>query len=169
MEPSLFMLPTRLIDVTPTNPTLHITRHGEPGHYAALSHCWGGPQQGQTTRATLKAWTGGIPISDLPQTILDAVIVTRKLGLHFLWVDSLCIIQDDPEDQGMEISRMSQIYRQAYVTIVAASATNCNEGFLHVRSPSSASITVKLPYRCPDGTLGSIILEDHKPIDPFVI
>jgi hypothetical protein len=61
----------------------------------------------------------GIPKSELPRNFLDAVSVTQKLGLQYIWIDSLCIIQDDPADWKKEATTMHEVYKWAKVTIVA--------------------------------------------------
>lgn len=69
----------------------------------------------------------------LPKTIQDAVLVTLGLGIHYLWVDAMCIIQDDEADKSHQISQMQTIYRCSTVTIAASTAASCTEGFLHNR------------------------------------
>ena len=102
----------------------------------------------------------------LPQTIQDAITTTRKLGLRFLWVDALCILQDSMSDKDVEITRMGQIYHNAHVTICAASAERCHDGFLEVRSRqdqwSPSRRFSKLPIPCPDGTTGNILLRESR-------
>jgi hypothetical protein len=61
------------------------------------------------------------------------LIAPRKLNLYYLWIDSLCIIQDSSEDWPREAARMTQVYKNAFVTISAASATDCAQGFLQER------------------------------------
>lgn len=90
-------------------------------HYAALSYCWGGNQSVITELANVQDFFRELPISRLQKTIMDAIFTTRKLGLRFLWIDSLCIIQDPSEDKFQELATMHEIYTNAYVTIVAAS------------------------------------------------
>jgi hypothetical protein len=103
-------------------------------------------------KETLGAFRAGIPASELPKSLGNAIIATRKLGLRYLWIDSLCIVQDDKKDKAEEISEMPQIYQNAYVTISAASAANCHDGFLHVRKlAKSGHATFKLAYRCANG------------------
>lgn len=97
--PSLLKLPTRVVDVAVEPPRLYITRQGQWGQYAALSYCWGGPQSILNTKATLEALNQNILVSKLPKTLQDAIMANRKLQLRYLWVDSLCIIQDDDEDK----------------------------------------------------------------------
>ncbi|KAF3809524.1 hypothetical protein GCG54_00012808, partial [Colletotrichum gloeosporioides] len=108
--------------------------YGDYCNYVALSHCWGHHQPAKTTKATL----------DLPKTFQDAITVTRALGIDFIWVDSLCIIQDDPDDWAKEASQMASIYRNAYITIAATSAAGGEEGFLYDRRRRIYKSTVEL-------------------------
>lgn len=71
---------------------------GSKGQYAALSHCWGANQTFTLTQQSMDALIKGVALSDLPLTFRDAVTVSRTLGLQYLWIDSLCIFQGDPED-----------------------------------------------------------------------
>ena len=63
--------------------------------YVALSHCWGSGRQFMTTKATLQQKMEGISFAELPKTFQDAIVVSRALRVQYLWIDSLCIIQDD--------------------------------------------------------------------------
>ncbi|RSM01931.1 hypothetical protein CEP52_008259 [Fusarium oligoseptatum] len=82
-----------------------------------------------------------LTISSLPRTIQDAITVTRQIGLKYLWVDALCIIQDSVGDKDAEISQMAQYYQNASVTIIAANADSCDKGFLaSTTSPRSLEI-----------------------------
>jgi len=76
-----------------------------------------------------------VPLEKLPITILNAVEVTRKLGIKYLWVDPLCIIQDSVTDKRRKIECMGIIYKNATVTIDAANASGVSEGFLAVQKP----------------------------------
>ncbi|KAI0333465.1 hypothetical protein GY45DRAFT_1319776 [Cubamyces sp. BRFM 1775] len=91
----------------------------------------------------------GIDPSRLPQTIRDAIRVTQALGILLLWTDSLCIIQDSPEDKHRELAYMLDVYRCAYLTIHAASAACASEGFLHNQRPLDTQAV--LPFICPPG------------------
>ncbi|KAK4041302.1 heterokaryon incompatibility protein-domain-containing protein [Parachaetomium inaequale] len=156
-------LPTRLVEVSPPgapeSARLRLT-DGQEGRYVALSYCWGGPQPFKTITSTLVAYLAGLPYSSLPKTILDAFHVIRSLGLAYIWIDSLCIVQDDEDDKNRELPQMRRIYADSFVTLTAASAVSCNDGFLDPR-PSS---------RCPrhlsirvDGTrLGSILVSNKQ-------
>lgn len=67
------------------------------GRYAALSHCWGHPQRHplKTVHATLQKHMSGIALSDLPRSFLDAIRVCQYLDIRYIWIDCLCICQDD--------------------------------------------------------------------------
>jgi hypothetical protein len=141
------LMPTRVIHVgSADSDTVCVEDKGkqEVGAYAALSYCWGEKAQNNltTTRNTLSERQKGIAFDQLPKTIQDAITTTRALGLKYLWVDALCIIQDDENDKSKEIAKMSQTYMSATVTISAARATHCDEGFLHERDLQEAYINV---------------------------
>ncbi|KAK0627910.1 heterokaryon incompatibility protein-domain-containing protein [Immersiella caudata] len=98
--------------------------------YIALSYVWGQAKAVKTTRRTMSRHVSGISISSLPETIKDAIRVARHLGVNLLWVDSLCIVQDDPQELDLEMASMSAYYRDALITISAAAADSCTKGFL---------------------------------------
>jgi len=106
---------------------------GEKGHYLALSHCWGPSVSGErliTTKATLESRLKSIPLSKMPSNFFDATIITRKLGYRYLWIDSLCIIQDSCEDWETESANMGNIYTNASLTLAAAAAKDSDVGML---------------------------------------
>lgn len=113
-----------------------------------------------TTKLTAQDFTDGLPVSKLPMTIKDAITVTQELGLRFIWVDALCIIQDDPEDVAREVNNMAHIYREAYITLSAACSRSVNDGFLshqHVNPVPS----FKVPLQHEGQESGTIYI--HKP------
>jgi hypothetical protein len=73
----------------------------------------------------------GFPLSLLPKTITDAIRVTREIGIKLLWVDSLCLVQDDVDELAKEIAKMHHFFGNAHITISAATPASCTEGFLH--------------------------------------
>ena len=95
-------MPTRLLDLSDNKVILR--ERATVQHYACLSHCWGsGASILKTTLATKQGFQKQIPWDSLPTTFTDAIDVCRKLGLDYLWIDSLCIIQDCNEDVSSEI------------------------------------------------------------------
>lgn len=153
-------LPTRVIDVNRMQ--LHISRPGEAEPYTALSYCWGGPQVFKTTTETFPAMVESIQLDSMPQTLQDAVHVTRQIGIRYLWIDCLCIIQDLPADIASEVDKMHWIYNNSAVTIAAEDPHSVGEGFLHPHvAEVNINVTrgaVKLPFDCGDGISGSIYL-----------
>lgn len=129
-------MPERLIDVRPEMPRLilredHMQSVASTLKYAALSYCWGsGESQAKTNVATLSDRQAGITETELPPAIRDAIQVTRALGIPFLWVDALCIVQDDPSDWQRQCTEMHNIYGSAQVTLCATNSRSCDEGFL---------------------------------------
>lgn len=134
-------LPTRVLDLDPdTAPSCTIrlvSGSGRLEHYAALSYCWGVPSEANqpftTTRDTLRSRIEGFDDSQMPATLRDAVVVTRFLGIRYLWIDALCIVQDDDADWAQESAKMARVYEDALITIAAASAKDSHAGFLKDR------------------------------------
>jgi hypothetical protein len=129
-------MPSRLLDVgglesQEVKLVLSDTREAQP--YAALSHCWGQSRPFRTTKATISRHLEGILVSSLPQTFKDAVLVTRMLGIRYLWVDSLCIVQDDKADWFHEAATMASVYSNAEITIMASRASSSDQSFLTPR------------------------------------
>ncbi|KAK0630447.1 hypothetical protein B0T17DRAFT_528450 [Bombardia bombarda] len=92
-------LPSRVIDVRTSPVKLHVSRPEETGRYACLSHCWGDVRPPcRTTTETLERNLNAIPWEILPATFSDAIDYTRRLGLDYIWIDSICIIQDSDHD-----------------------------------------------------------------------
>lgn len=131
-------LPTRIIDVgdhESRNIRLVVPDKRAAGKYAALSYCWGRSNHFVLTADTLKHLQNGFDLSQLPQTLQDAVRVTKEVGLRYLWVDALCIIQGQNNeainDWNVEVSKMRDVYRNAFVTISAAAAQNSSGGLFN--------------------------------------
>jgi hypothetical protein len=129
--------------------------------WAALTYVWGGDQEFQTTLSSLPTMKEKFHVRRLPQTIQDALTVCNGLNLKFLWVDCLCIIQNDAQDLARELAAMPQIYQQAWVTISASTASSADDGFLHDRGYKTHGnqTPISLPYACNDGVnSGTIII-----------
>ena len=146
-------LPTRLIDCSdPDRLRIVETNSAMCGTYIALSYVWGERAPAyRTTEAKLSLYKVRIDPAELPQTILDAIHVTHALGIDLLWVDGLCIIQDSDQDMHHELARMQHVYRNAYVTIDAASAAKVSDGFLQDRDSLEFIPDAVLPFICPPG------------------
>ncbi|KAF1968012.1 HET-domain-containing protein, partial [Bimuria novae-zelandiae CBS 107.79] len=137
-------LPTRVIRVGSAReePRLYVSNN-ECANYVTLSHCWGGVKPLITTTDTLEARTTCIPYDTLPKTFQDAVMITRSLGVEYLWIDSLCIIQDSVDDWAKEAASMKDVYADCYVMISADDSPNPHGGCLPVyEQPSRQSFVV---------------------------
>ena len=102
--------------------------------YLALSYCWGGMRPLATTVDTLSSHELGIPMTALPKLYRDVVILARSLDIPYVWIDSLCIVQDEEEDRDREIARMGDIFSAAFLVVIAASARSPQSRILHTRS-----------------------------------
>lgn len=98
--------------------------------YIALSYVWGGVKQYEHTKERTASLLRENPLREItnqiPRTIRDAIDMVRQLRGYFLWVDALCIVQDDAETKHIHIARMADIYRSAFLTIAAADAVDAN-------------------------------------------
>ncbi|KAK4459174.1 heterokaryon incompatibility protein-domain-containing protein [Cladorrhinum samala] len=160
-------LPTRVIDVgsDSTNPRLHVSEAGQRGQYAALSHCWGPPgmQPLMTTTHTLESHCDGMPLDRFPPTFYDAIRVARALGLRYLWIDCLCIVQDSPADWARESSRMALLYTDACITLAADFATDSASG-LFIRDPSLKLAPRQFTHVDADGNEHTMYLRHQLPV-----
>lgn len=93
----------------------------------------------KTTSVNKTEVEDGLPLTLLPKTITDAIRFTRKLGIKLLWVDSLCLIQDEEEEVAKEIAKMHHYYGNACITISAAVAASCHLGLLARSSRAGTS------------------------------
>lgn len=133
--------------------------------YVALSYCWGGDQPYKTTRARIRSEDMHLNWHSLPTTIQDAIKVTVGLGFHYLWVDSLCIVQDDAQFQkARHIAQMPQIYSNAVVTLAASKASRAAAGFLdQVDIRSLTNLAVRLRYADRNNSIfGDLFLVEFK-------
>ena len=143
-------LPKRVIDVGLDGSPLKLVEiEGEYRPYTALTYCWGDDRDLAPVKLLLSrhaAYSKEIPIELFPKTLLDAVTITRRLGMQYLWIDALCILRDSPADWAIGSSRMSNIYTAAEVVIAATGAGGCKDGcFIGSRKK------LRLPYTDDDG------------------
>ncbi|PMD22213.1 HET-domain-containing protein [Hyaloscypha hepaticicola] len=125
-------LPTRLIFIGDNLPRLMQASEikGYP-KYATLSHCWGELRSLVLRQDNMETFATKVPREALPQSFEDAIEVARSLDINYLWIDSLCIIQNnDSDDWGKEAAQMSNIYGGSYLNIAATSAVDGSKGFL---------------------------------------
>jgi hypothetical protein len=154
-------LPTRLIDVTPIE---HTSEHGvrlvETGHlkgtpYICLSHCWGTKSiSAMTTLDTVHKYKSFIPWNRLPLNFQHAMEITRKLGVRYIWIDSLCIIQKNTADWERESSKMVSIYRNSFLTIAVTQSPDSQGGCF---SKSKPDLCFRLMHPRGDNTVNTVL------------
>jgi hypothetical protein len=130
-------LPKRVIEVSPSEQNsvrIVLTGPEQFGKWITLSHRWGVGQVFNLTTSNLQLLQTGISFSSLPPTFQDAITITRQLRVKYLWIDSLCILQDSAHDWEVEASKMPGIYQNSYVTIAAAATNSCQGGILVERA-----------------------------------
>lgn len=155
------VLPTRLLDIGQGSQAdivlVDAALENKCPKYAALCHCWGTEKVLTTTSVSLSAHRKGIPISNLPQTFQDMIFICKALSLQYVWIDSLCIIQDSELDWERESAKMGAIYKYAYVTIAASRAVGDTQGFLGSCSSSDLGEVHHVP--CHEPVKGVVVSE----------
>jgi hypothetical protein len=127
-------LPTRVIDVGADENDVRLETSPKVGErYIALSHAWGTLSFATTTTSNLQQHCVNITWASLTKTFQDAISVTRGLGIRYIWIDSLCIIQDSASDWKAEAKDMANVYTNSYVTLAAMSAAESSEGLFKLR------------------------------------
>jgi hypothetical protein len=156
-------LPSRVIDVGDDrrDPFLFLSHH-QPGQWVALSHCWGQRDPLMTTLANFEDMCTRITLDHMPQLYQDAVQITRLLGYQYLWIDSLCIIQDSVDDWRMESRWMGETYSEAQVTLAAEACVDSLEGIFHKASTLRPQNIIEIAAIVSDEELrGNIILDPN--------
>ena len=145
--------PKRLVNVRQSDLFLEI--NPPPGiPYVILSYCWGSAAVFSTTSANLARYQECIDFDGNIKTFADAIEFTRRLKIDYIWIDALCIIQDQANDWEVECQKMGQYYSNAYLTISVLDAASSHEGFLSPRTTLDSvdlfrSPPVKLRHRLP--------------------
>ncbi|KAF2625818.1 HET-domain-containing protein [Macroventuria anomochaeta] len=128
VSPDTDFMPKRILQITGDCVSLREGLEGR-ARYACLSHCWGVDGLAfKLVKSNRDVLCRGIPIADLPKTFRDAVQACTQLNLEFLWIDGLCIIQDDLEDWEKTAATMADIYRHGYITLAATVSSNSSGG-----------------------------------------
>ena len=104
--------------------------------YVALSYCWGGESNVRLLTSNYERLSRqGLHIDELPSTMRQAIDLTDHLGKRHIWIDALCIIQDDSADWAHEAGLMADVYANSFLTIAAWGASSCNQGLFTIRNP----------------------------------
>ena len=128
-------LPIRVFDVRARRDANQVRlvecNEQQHGRYVALSYVWGTKPTLRLLESTRDALMDGIPLQNFPKTLQDAVQVTRTLGIQYLWIDSLRILQDSDADTELQIPHMNEYYREAIAIISASGVLNIHTRFLN--------------------------------------
>jgi hypothetical protein len=148
--PKKILLPKRVLEIQEDDKCNLIVRLTEPtdgsqGAYAALSHCWGNSRSCVTTKLTLEDRKRGISWESIPKTFQDAIKLTSILDIRFIWIDSLCIIQDDLDDWNTESAKMADVYQLATLTLSATASSGDAQGCYPAPSNTIGDLEVTLP------------------------
>lgn len=164
-------LPTRLIKIYAARPQPTVQLVAGEGHlppdtnYITLSHCWGGVCKIQLRSDTENSLHRGIPLASLPQTFRDACQVGALLGITYIWIDSICIEQDDRADWNRESPNMHSVYGSAWLSLCALDSPNSDGGLFSNRELVTAVSTYVYPTDTKYGTENALIV--NRCYDPF--
>jgi hypothetical protein len=109
--------------------------------YISLSHCWGHPPEPSAplqsrastvlTESNLPIWQTDLPLDELPLTFQDAIMICAPLGFEYMWIDSLCILQDSFKDWQEQSGVMVDVYKFAWLNVAGLFSTSTSEGFIN--------------------------------------
>ncbi|KAF5133383.1 hypothetical protein E5D57_004007 [Metarhizium anisopliae] len=165
-------MPTRVIHVgdpaNNTQPRLVATaQHGISQPYAALSYCWGPHTSNvpKLTDATYSSFVQGINESTLSQSHKDMIHLARALGISYVWIDALCIIQFNAADWERESKRMAVVYGNAALTVIAGRSSDSKHGFI-ANNAAQNKIFCKLPQEASETPTIMVGLQRSHDIGP---
>jgi len=121
-------LPRRVLDISGDTPFLYESQPGEIMPYATLSYCWGKGVTLTTTSQNISNHRSGIPFSWLPLTIRQSTLFAKAIGFKYIWIDALCIIQDNEQDWAEQAARMTKIYQGCLLNIAVSDASSSDAG-----------------------------------------
>lgn len=154
-------LPTRVIEVGMQEDRMDIRlihSRKRRAAYIALSHCWGGPIQPTLTSETIHSFQDRLPFLELPANFRDAINITRRLGLRYLWIDSLCIMQDSREDWAEESKKMGLVYRNSAVTISALASKGSKYGIIPQELQAEQNLPLPASVRVSEGSEDAVLV-----------
>ncbi|KAI0487683.1 heterokaryon incompatibility protein-domain-containing protein [Xylaria cf. heliscus] len=172
-EPAKFV-PSRLVYIPPSSshePRLVLKGSiptSEIRSYATLSYCWGPPsdfmRQLKTTAESLEEHLTAIPVAKMSPIMRDTVYVCRSLSIQYIWIDALCILQDDVRDWEIESAEMGEIYSHSFLTICTPSSTSRSQGILGTRDNSN--IRLNFQSTVHPHIKGTLVLQPVEPEKP---
>lgn len=140
--------PTRLLDVGDVESDDELIRlihtadlESLSGPYCTLSHCWGKAHFIQLNRHTAISLHCGFALDKMPKTFREAISISRRLGIRYIWIDSLCIVQDDRADWFREAAQMHKVYSRSHCNISASASVDSSEGLFRQRNQKVLEIS----------------------------
>ncbi|KAM5360457.1 hypothetical protein ACJZ2D_013735 [Fusarium nematophilum] len=130
--------PRRLLDISSS--LIRLIEYPSRRDYAALSYCWGPSGNLKTLTTNIRSHISGIPLDGFPPTLADAVKISRAMGQNHLWIDALCIVQDNPDDWLSQIPLMASIYSGAAFVISAQASATVADGCIRFGPASNAPL-----------------------------
>jgi hypothetical protein len=126
-----------LVETNPPNQVEYTNEIDQSENYVALSYCWGNNSNLKLTDEEDHPLYSGIPLSTLPNTFIEAILATRAMGINYIWIDALCLVQvpKDNDEWLSEAPHMDEIYANAWCTIAATHGTNNEAGCFVGRDP----------------------------------
>jgi hypothetical protein len=171
LSPAKPSLPARLIEISPD--PFHTDQYvvklvvSRPSvqQYVCLSYRWNQSNLLCTTTTTLAQFADNIPWDKLSRTFKDAISVTYRLGICYLWIDSLCILRDSEEDKSCEVGKMSSIYANASLTLIASKSSS-EDGTCCTHNSQEASRTFASSRKDADADIHVRQPFEHSNLDP---
>lgn len=139
-------LPKRVLDISRTDDLVTLYESnvkGEKAPYVTLSYCWGDGLPLRTLTNNISQHKKGIPLEAFPATMRDIIPLARYLGFRYLWIDALCIIQDNPADWQEQATTMTAIYQGCSLNIAVSDAQSCDAGATRTLHRSSVLLGTK--------------------------
>ncbi|KAF5592195.1 uncharacterized protein FSUBG_10236 [Fusarium subglutinans] len=156
--------PKRLLEIS--NDRLILRTNILKEKYATLSHCWGTLSSAsiKLLKNTYSNFThDGIALGDIALTFQDAADVCKRLGIQYIWIDSLCITQDDPQDWLEESTHMADIYANTFIGLFAGHAKDGNGGLYSNRYDPEPFVTVeKIPVKDDRGQKRTMCIQQQR-------
>ncbi|KAK4188241.1 heterokaryon incompatibility protein-domain-containing protein, partial [Podospora australis] len=121
--------------------------------YIALSYCWGMNQRLKLTTDTPPQMRAGTSINELPVLFHDVLGLARRLGIEYLWIDALCILQDSESDWYHQSRAVPDVYQTAFLTLATSSSSSVTESILHRSKDALEMKTARIPVRDNSGKL----------------
>jgi hypothetical protein len=160
-DPKCTYLPKRVVDISKPRYRVLEPAAYKKGVYAALSYAWGGRGFLMTTSQNYQERKQGFDRDALPIVFQDAAALARSLDIHYIWIDTLSIVQDDAADWEEQGAKMGQIYEDATITIVASLSPDPYQTFFTTREPSYQEVEL---FSEAEGELIDVVFKARKKI-----